>query len=178
MILRLRLRPIPAFSFAIAIAAILPIAAEDEESAPPESPIFSAWVRTTAYTHTEADHLKYGKKTALGTELRYSAAYHSVAADWSRFPLGTKFRIKGYDRIFVVDDYGKALVGSRTIDLYFPNRERMNNWGSRTVQIDVVEFGSFRESFKILAGRGNHPHCLAMLSDLMKVDWSLRKIGR
>ena len=28
-------------------------------------------VRTTAYTHNESDHLKYGRKTALGTRLRF-----------------------------------------------------------------------------------------------------------
>ena len=44
----------------------------------------SAFVRTTAYTHSEADHLKYGNKTALGTVLRNTPEYHSVAADWSR----------------------------------------------------------------------------------------------
>ncbi len=134
-------------------------------------PVITTTVRTTAYTHTEADHLKYGNKTALGTELRYTPEYHSVAADWSRFPLGTKFRIRGYDRLFVVDDYGKALVGSRTIDIYFPTKERMNNWGVRWAEIDVIEFGSFHESRKILAARGRHPHCLAMLASMTVDDW-------
>ncbi len=59
----------------------------------PQSPLLIRGVRTTAYTHTEADHLPYGNRSALGTELRYTPEYHSVAADWSRFPLGTKFRI-------------------------------------------------------------------------------------
>lgn len=128
-------------------------------------------LRTTAYTHTEADHIKYGKKTALGTDLRYTPEYHSVAADWSRFPLGTKFRMQGVDRLFVVDDYGKALVGSRTVDIYFPSKRQMNHWGVRNVDIDVVEFGNFHESRKILAGRGNYPHCLEMLSSMTRDDW-------
>ncbi|HRQ89975.1 MAG TPA: 3D domain-containing protein [Bacteroidia bacterium] len=131
-------------------------------------------VRTTAYTHTEVDHLKYGTKTALGTELRYSPEYHSAAADWSRFPLGTKFRIKGYDRIFVVDDYGKALVGSRTIDLYFPTAEGMKRWGVRWVEIEVLEFGSFHESRRILGARATHPHCLAMLAAMTDDQWWTR----
>ena len=137
----------------------------------PPKPVAVAMVRTTAYTHTEADHIPYGKKTALGTELRYSPEYHSAAADWSRFPLGTKFKIKGYDRLFVVDDYGKALVNSRTIDIYFPNMKRMNNWGVRWVKIEVLEFGSFHESRKILAARATYPHCLTMLASMTTDDW-------
>ncbi len=151
-----------------------PASARAEGTTPSETegePLIVTTVRTTAYTHTEADHLKYGKKTALGTELRYSPEYHSSAADWSRFPLGTKFRIKGYDRLFVVDDYGKALTGSRTIDIYFDTRQRMNNWGVRWVEIEVLEFGSFHESRKILASRAKHPHCLAMLASMTVDDW-------
>ena len=128
-------------------------------------------VRTTAYTHLEDDHLKYGNKSALGTELQYSPEYHSVAADWSRFPLGTKFKIAGYDRVFVVDDYGQALVGTGTIDVYFQTKERMNNWGVRTVQIEVLEFGSFHESRKILAERAKNSYCLAMLATMTQDDW-------
>ena len=148
------------------------VSAEEETAATGlPDPIITATVRTTAYTHTEADHVKYGKKTALGTDLRYTPEYHSVAADWSRFPLGTKFRIKGYDRLFVVDDYGSALAGTRTIDIYFPTRERMNNWGVRHVEVQILEFGSFHESRKILAARATHPHCLAMLATMTVDDW-------
>lgn len=113
----------------------------------------------------------FGKKTALGTDLRYTPEYHSVAADWSRFPLGTKFKIRGYDRVFVVDDYGKALVDTSTIDIYFDTKARMNNWGVRRVTIDVLEFGSFHESRKILAERGTFPHCLKMLASMTTDDW-------
>ena len=45
-------------------------------------------VRTTAYTHTEADHLKHGARSARGTLLQ-SGAVNSAAADWSRWPAGT-----------------------------------------------------------------------------------------
>ncbi|NNE91065.1 MAG: 3D domain-containing protein [Verrucomicrobiales bacterium] len=152
---------------AILLALAVPAIAGEE----PEKPLVTTVVRTTAYTHTEADHLKYGRKTALGTDLQYTKEYHSAAADWSRFPLGTKFRIKGYDRIFVVDDYGKALVGSRTIDIYFDTEKRMNNWGVRFVEIEVLEFGSFHESRKILAARGTFPHCLEMLASMTTDDW-------
>lgn len=159
---------------------LLPVgvcASANEATSSPEKesilakPIITTTVRTTAYTHTEADHIKYGKKTALGTDLRYSEEYHSVAADWSRFPLGTKFKIKGFDRLFVVDDYGKALTGTRTIDIYFDTTARMNNWGVRYAEIEVLEFGSFNESRKILASRAKHPHCLAMLASMTTDSW-------
>ena len=140
------------------------------------TPLFTACVRTTAYTHSEADHLKYGKKNAYGTTLSYTPEYHSVAADWSKFPLGTKFKIQGYDRTFIVDDYGGALVGTRTLDLYFPSRKQMNNWGVRIVNIEVLELGCFRTSFRILAERGKHPHCLEMMASLMKVDWDQPRV--
>ncbi len=41
-------------------------------------------VRTTAYCHTEADHIVYGAKSAVGTPLRFGTV-RSAAADWSRF---------------------------------------------------------------------------------------------
>jgi hypothetical protein len=43
-------------------------------------------VRTTAYTHSESDHLVYGRKSALGTTLR-SGAVNSAAADSPACPI-------------------------------------------------------------------------------------------
>src|SRR5678816_4659156 len=73
-------------------------------------------VRTTAYTHTEAG----GRRNAVGTRLS-GKNVKSAAADWSRWPLGTKFRIVGTDEVFQIDDYGSAPVGTGTIDLYKSN---------------------------------------------------------
>ena len=73
----------------------------------------SAKVRTTAYTHTEAG----GSHNAVGTRLSGKNVM-SAAADWSRWPLGTKFRIVDTDEVFEIDDYGSALIGTGTIDLY------------------------------------------------------------
>ena len=119
-------------------------------------------VRTTAYTHTEADHIKYAKNTAAGTQLRAEASYTSAAADWSVFPLGTIFRIRGLDRIFVIDDYGSALVGTETIDLYHPDRQGMNTWGVQHVEIEILEHGCLEDSLKILSGRVRYAHCKQM----------------
>ena len=166
-----RLSPIDAMSARTSALLVSCLACLSQPGSASDAPIVRTMVRTTAYTHTEADHIQYGNKSALGTVLRYTPEYHSVAADWSRFPLGTKFRIKGYDRLFVVDDYGSALVGTQTIDLYFPTKERMNNWGVRFVEIEVLEFGSFHKSRKILATRATHPHCLEMLASMTTDDW-------
>jgi 3D (Asp-Asp-Asp) domain-containing protein len=148
-----------------------------EDSEPSEldaAPVAVLQVRATAYTHTEPDHIPYGKKSALGTELRFDPASHTAAADWSFFPLGTVFRIRGYDRVFVVEDYGRALVGKPTVDIYFDTMEGMRKWGARQVWIEVVRFGSFHESRKILAARANHAHCRAMLARMTQDDWYLR----
>lgn len=115
-------------------------------------------VRTTAYTHSEADHLQYGRQSAAGTTLRYGSQVRSAAADWSKYPLGTRFKIEGLPYEYVVDDYGSALVGTDTIDIYKPEKGTMNNWGVRNVPIRVLEWGSFEESRRILDGRKNVRH--------------------
>ena len=77
----------------------------------------------------------------------------SAAADWSRFPLGTRFQIVGTQDRYVIDDYGGALVGTNTIDLYMTNRRAMRLWGVKHVDIDILEWGSKQQSLKVLAPR-------------------------
>ncbi len=115
-------------------------------------------VRTTAYTHSESDHLQYGRKSAAGNTLQYGSQVRSAAADWSKYPLGTRFKIEGLPYEYVVDDYGSALVGTETIDIYKPEKGTMNNWGVRNVPIRVIEWGSFEESRRILDERKNVRH--------------------
>lgn len=79
----------------------------------------------------------------------------SAAADWSRWPLGTKFRIIDTDEVFQIDDYGSALIGTGTIDLYKSNRLAMRRWGVRSVDIDVIEWGSKEKSLEVLTTRKN-----------------------
>lgn len=123
-------------------------------------------IRTTAYTHTEASHLKYGTRNAVGESLRYGMV-RSAAADWSRFPLGTRFRIDGGPEVYVIDDYGSALVGKDTIDLYKPTAQAMRQWGVRHVEIEVIEWGSFEKSLAVLLPRARHAsHVAAMVRGL------------
>lgn len=124
--------------------------------------------RTTAYTCSEDDHIEYGSKNAAGTNLIYSQKVRSVAADWSFYPVGTVFRIKGLSQLFVVDDYGSALTGTGTLDLYHPCKATMNAWGRRNVEISVVQWGSFKRSAEILSKRTAYPHCRQMYVNIMR----------
>lgn len=126
-------------------------------------------VRTTAYTHTEADHIQYGKKNALGTELRFGQV-RSAAADWSVYPVGTQFKIEGSPYLYEIDDYGSALVGSNTIDLYKPDKSTMNHWGVRHVNIQVVRWGSRERSLEVLKPRTRFDHVRRMVSRLERGD--------
>ena len=118
-------------------------------------------VRTTAYTHLEKDSLPYGKKNAAGTNLKYGKV-RSAAADWSVYPLGTVFKIEGQPYLYEVDDYGSALVGTETIDLYKPSFGKMNDWGVRHVPIKVVKWGDYDKSLELLSGRKFAEHCREM----------------
>jgi len=122
-------------------------------------------VKTTAYSHVEADSLKYGRKTAFGTELRYDNV-RSAAADWSVFPVGTLFRITGQPYTYRIDDYGSALVGTRTIDIYQPSKAGIKAWGSRMVEIEILKWGSYSKSREVMAVRSRHPHVRAMLTSI------------
>jgi 3D (Asp-Asp-Asp) domain-containing protein len=134
-------------------------------------------VRTTAYTCSESDHIQYGSKNATGTYLRYSDKVRSAAADWSFYPVGTVFRVKGMRQLFVIDDYGSALTGTGTIDMYQPNRSMMNLWGRRNVEISIVQWGSFERSADILKDRKKFAHCRQMLANITRQRPDLRRIA-
>ena len=114
-------------------------------------------VRTTAYTHSEGS----GCHNALGCRLSGQQVM-SAASDWSRFPLGTRFRIAETADEYIIDDYGTALVGTDTIDLYKPTQLEMKRWGVRRVDIDVLQWGSDEQSLKVLTPRCKH-NCVRQL---------------
>jgi 3D (Asp-Asp-Asp) domain-containing protein len=115
-------------------------------------------VRTTAYTHREGGS---GYHNALDCRLSGQHVM-SAASDWSHFPLGTRFRIADTKEEYVIDDYGSALIGTDTIDLYKPSRLEMKRWGVRHVDIDILEWGSEEQSLKVLAPRCKH-HCVRQM---------------
>lgn len=135
-------------------------------------------VRTTAYTCSEDDHIIYGSKNATGTDLRYSDRVRSAAADWSFYPVGTVFRVKGMKELYVVDDYGSALTGTGTIDMYQPSKALMNKWGRRNVEVSVVQWGSFKRSAEILSQRTKYSHCRQMLANITRQRPDLRTASR
>jgi 3D (Asp-Asp-Asp) domain-containing protein len=119
-------------------------------------------VRTTAYTRIE----KGGRRNALG---KYLSGHHvmSAASNWSRFPLGTRFRIVDMKE-FIIDDYGTALIGTSTIDLYKPTKLEMKRWGVRNVDIDILQWGSEKQSLKVLGPRAKHQTPRRMIAALQK----------
>jgi len=186
-------------------------------------------VRTTAYTHTEADHTQYTNHNALGGELhaagpaihraenvtraraisdsdddfqrvsnsgaslqpfsleetrtttRVTKTTHgakraiavtrrpkigSAAADWSRWPVGTTFRLLSTGQIYRVDDYGWALSGRNTIDLYMATRSAMNSWGARQEPIQILQWGDPQESLRFLTPHQNYKHIRRMVLEL------------
>jgi 3D (Asp-Asp-Asp) domain-containing protein len=122
-------------------------------------------VKTTAYSHVESDSLKYGTKNAEGGNLEYGMV-RSAAADWSVFPLGTIFKIEGTPHIYKVDDYGRALVGTKTIDLYKPSMDGIKDWGARDVKIKVLKWGSYAQSMNVLSERQSYSHVRAMMAGI------------
>jgi 3D (Asp-Asp-Asp) domain-containing protein len=189
-------------------------------------------VRTTAYTHTESDHLPYGNHNALGGKLHAAtgavrraeytpraisvsgddpadyrrASYSgpalekfslketkttklvktkhgtkkvvvthkpqigSAAADWSRWPVGTVFRLISTGQVYRVDDYGWALAGRNTIDLYMPSRREMNSWGAREENIQILQWGSSDESLRLLQAHQGYRHIRRMVLELQGQD--------
>ena len=172
-------------------------------------------VRTTAYTHTESDHIEYGNHNALGgilqaaappirsaatvpralpvydsevapqpwtmdprvtrlkrttttttTWSRYPTVYGSAAADWSRWPAGTMFRVLSTGQVYRVEDYGWALAGRNTIDLYMATPNDMNSWGVRAEQIQILQWGDPQESLRLLSRHQDHRHIKRMVLEL------------
>jgi 3D (Asp-Asp-Asp) domain-containing protein len=195
-------------------------------------------VRTTAYTHTEADHTQYGSRNALGGELHPAGpAIHraenvrragtisdsddvdvinisntdaklqpfsmqekkvtrvtttttrvtktttvrgakravavgkppkigSAAADWSRWPMGTTFRLLSTGQTYRVEDYGWALSGRNTIDLYMSNQRDMNTWGARQEPIQILHWGDPQQSLQFLQSHTDYKHLKRMVLEL------------
>jgi 3D (Asp-Asp-Asp) domain-containing protein len=133
-------------------------------------------VRTTAYTHSESDHIRYGRRSALGDTLS-NGAIKSAAADWARWPAGTLFRIAETGELYQVDDYGWALAGTNTIDLYKPSRSAMNAWGVRRVHIEIQQWGDRPKSLSVLRGRTKYAHVRRMVSEMQSDKQPFEPLG-
>ncbi len=90
----------------------------------------------------------------------------SAAADWSRWPAGTVFRLLSTGQNYRVEDYGWALSGRNTIDLYMANRRQMDSWGAREETIQVLQWGDPHESLQFLRSHQNYKHIKRMVFEL------------
>jgi 3D (Asp-Asp-Asp) domain-containing protein len=95
-----------------------------------------------------------------------SQNYGSAAADWARWPAGTVFRIVSTGQLYRVEDYGWALSGRNTIDLYMATPRDMNRWGTRHEVIQVVRWGDEQESLRRLASHTKYRHIKRMVLEL------------
>jgi 3D (Asp-Asp-Asp) domain-containing protein len=90
----------------------------------------------------------------------------SAAADWSRWPAGTVFRLLSTGQTYRVEDYGWALSGRNTIDLYMANQREMNSWGAREETIQILQWGDPQESLRFLRSHQNYKHIKRMVLEL------------
>jgi len=122
-------------------------------------------VRTTAYTYGSSENGDSTARSAVDKPLK-TGKICSAAADWSRWPVGTHFRVVETGQEYVVDDYGRAMIGTSTIDLFKSSHSAMNHWGVRNVSIEILEWGSPGKSLEILASRKNGHKVRAMVDAL------------
>ena len=90
----------------------------------------------------------------------------SAAADWSRWPVGTTFRLLSTGQMYRVDDYGWALAGRNTIDLYMATQAEMNAWGARQEPIQILRWGDSEESLRLLLPHKDYRHIRRMVLEL------------
>ena len=142
---------------------IFPLIVANCATPPSTEPKNELSVRTTAYTHSESDHIKYGRKTAIGTTLKSGIA----ATDWSVFPVDTVLLIGGKE--YTVEDYGSALVGKEkpVVDIYTPSKRSMRQWGTRHFDdVKVIKWGCWETSKNILKDRLRYHHCRVMYNNI------------
>lgn len=80
------------------------------------------------------------KKCSSGNSLTYSGttpkASHTISADLSLFPLGSRLKIN--DTIYTVEDTGSGVNGNH-LDIYFDSHEEALQYGRRTEKVYAVK---------------------------------------
>jgi hypothetical protein len=80
--------------------------------------------------------------------------------------MGTTFRLLSTGQTYRVEDYGWALSGRNTIDLYMSNRRDMNTWGARQEPIQILHWGDAQQSLQVLQSHTDHKHIKRMVLEL------------
>src|SRR5437764_14420925 len=93
--------------------------------------------RTTARVKTTTRVTKTTRVVKHATAVAKISVVGSAAADWSRWPMGTTFRLLSTGQVYRVEDYGWALSGRNTIDIYMANQHAMNTWDARQEPIHI-----------------------------------------
>ena len=153
----------------VALLGLGPIVASAGITVSPHTAQADKFVRAkaSAYAAGSADNGQWAGRTAIGTPLR-SGAINSAAADWSKFPLGTKFRVVETAKVYLVDDYGSAMVGKVKVDLFTPSTKQMDRWGVRNVTLEILEWGNREKSLALLSSRAasRYSHIRKMVASL------------
>ncbi len=153
-------RAIPVYEVprAIPVDEPLPTEVRRVSYSPQLQPFSMSEKRTTAKVKT-----RRGRSTASAPKPLVPG---SAAADWSRWPAGTVFRLLSTGQVYRVEDYGWALSGRNTIDLYMPNQREMNSWGAREETIQILQWGDPEESLQFLHSHQNYKHIKRMVLEL------------
>jgi 3D (Asp-Asp-Asp) domain-containing protein len=122
--------------------------------------------KTTTRVSTTTRVTKTTRRAKRAVAVAKPPKIGSAAADWGRWPMGTTFRLLSTGQIYRVDDYGWALSGRNTIDLYMANSRDMNTWGARQEPIQILQWGDPRQSLEFLAPRQNYKHVRRMVLEL------------
>jgi hypothetical protein len=76
------------------------------------------------------------------------------------------FRIRATGEIYEVDDYGFALSGVNTIDLYKPTKRAMREWGARRVTIEILKWGDPWASYRKMVRVRAYRHIRRMMNEI------------
>ena len=86
----------------------------------------------TAYTSTDADCGKHDGITATGVK----AAPGTIAADWTRYPPGTRLEVPGYGR-GVVADRGGGIHNNR-LDVWVRDEMTARKFGRQRLKVRIL----------------------------------------
>ena len=109
---------------------------------------------------------KYWSTWALWTKLRYSTDNNqptSCAANWGKFPPGTKLRVNG--KLYLVEDYGSFVNKfPNRIDRYAPGKYYKEQL-DKNPKVEIVQMWDFSKAISLLKGRNpwKNKHVAMML---------------
>jgi 3D (Asp-Asp-Asp) domain-containing protein len=149
------------------LAYEVPRAVPVDESGSYSPPLqrFSMEKRRTV-TRTTKRPAKATRNVKRAVKVSKPSQIGSAAADWSRWPAGTVFRLLSTGQNYRVEDYGWALSGRNTIDLYMANQREMNTWGARQETIEILKWGDPQESLQFLQRHQDYRHIKRMVLEL------------